>query len=113
MRRAIAAIVFLVGCAGSVHAKSLEFTPAQMRFMEFSRIAMEVGASFGPDRLIDKIELIDKDTYRVSSGICTITATLHDVKSDGSFSLFNFFSKNLKIRNYVIKAEPISCASGT
>lgn len=110
MRCAIAAIALCAISATHAVAGKSEFTSAQNRFMEFARVAAEAGALFGEDRLIDRIELIGKDTYRVGAGPCTITATLEEVKDESADFLSRFMKKTTGMRNYIVKTGPINCS---
>ena len=110
MRLAIAAMMVLVASAGGAAAAKLEFTKEQDRFMEISRVVMEAGTKFGQGKLVDRVELVEKDVYRVGAGACTVTATLEDLKTPPTSLLHTFIRKVVAPREYTVRLGPISCS---
>jgi len=110
MRIAFAAVLVLVASAGCASAAKLEFTAEQDRFMEISRVVMEAGTKFGQGKLVDRVELVEKDVYRVGAGGCTITATLEDLKTPPNGMLHAFIRKVVAPREYTVRLGPITCS---
>jgi hypothetical protein len=110
MHIVIAAMGLIAIGTSAAAAEKPEFTPAQNRFMEFARVAAEAGSQFGENRLIDRIELIGKDTFRIGAGACTLIATLDELKPESEGFVSRFVTKATGVRNFVVKAGPVTCS---